>query len=124
MLDEDKERVLHLARRELETADNLRQLQRSVTEEAVAHFSYEGAEVVGYEAHGEEDAVLRHHGLRWNLPMEYGLVAGVAPGGSGYSTVGGADGFLYRRRGSRGFGRRRGRNSGRRPLWSFARLRE
>ena len=64
MLDEDEERVLHLPLRELETAHNLRQLQRPVAEEAVAHLRYEGAEVVGYEARGEEDAVLRHHGRR------------------------------------------------------------
>lgn len=64
MLDEDEERVLHLPSREPDAAHDLRQRQRSVAEEAFAHLSYEGAEVVGDEVYGEEDAVLRHHGRR------------------------------------------------------------
>lgn len=62
MLDEDEEGVLHLPRREPEAADDLLQRQRAVAQEAAAHLGYEGAEVIGDDADGEEDAVLRHHG--------------------------------------------------------------
>jgi hypothetical protein len=99
VLDEDEERVLQVVPRELEAVRNLRQLQRSVAEEAFAHllregdraagvrsqgitraavgrkmaggggggegtYCYEGPEVIGDEAGGEGDAMLRHHGRR------------------------------------------------------------
>jgi len=62
VLDENEEGVFHLPRRELEAADDLMQRQRAVAQEAAAHLGYEGTEVVGDDADGEEDAVLRHHG--------------------------------------------------------------
>lgn len=62
VLNEDEEGVLHLPGRELEAADDLLQRQRTVAQKAATHFGYDGAEVVGDDVNGEEDAVLRHHG--------------------------------------------------------------
>lgn len=83
MLDEDEERVLQVLPRELEAARNLRQLQRSVAEEAFAHLSYKGPEVVGDEAYGEEDAVLRHHGRQRRGGLGVRILGGCCDGGLG-----------------------------------------
>jgi hypothetical protein len=52
VLDEDEERVLQVVPRELEAARNLRQLQRSVAEEAFAHLLREGDRAAGVRSQG------------------------------------------------------------------------